>query len=234
MGITITTLDEAISESYPKVILYADAGVGKTTLVGTFPGKILILSAEGGLRSLKLFPASTRKRISVAEVSTTDDLRDAYEKIQSGAVSVDWLVLDSISEIAEMALREYKSKDKDPRQSYGKTDDDVTDMLRRFRDLPCGVIFIAKEHVIKREVGDMEIDYYGLLLPGQRLTTNVPHLVDEVWRMVAKGDKRMIITRNDGRSRAKSRTDLPPVVDVTDGIGEDVLAALARVPTDEE
>jgi phage nucleotide-binding protein len=233
MGITITTLDEAISESHPKVIIYADAGVGKTTLSGTLPGKVLILSAEEGLRSLKLFPKETRKRVSVAKVETTDDLRDAYDKIQSGAIETDWLVLDSISEIAEMALREYKRKDKDPRQSYGKTDDDVTDILRSFRDLACGVIFLAKEHVIKRQVGDVEIDYYGLFLPGQRLTTNVPHLVDEVWRMIAKGDKRFLITRNDGRSRAKSRTDLPSVVDVSNGIGEDVLAALASVPTEE-
>lgn len=231
MPITITTLDESLAGSNPKIIIYADAGVGKTTLAGTLPGKILILSAESGLRSLQMFPSSTRRRIQVAEVVSTDDMREVYDRVLDGRIVVDWLVIDSISEIAEIAIREYKKKDKDPRQSYGKTDDDVTDMFRAFRDLPCGVVFIAKEHAVKRQISEgVEVDYYGLLLPGQRLTTNVPHLVDEVWRMVARGEKRFLITRNDGRSRAKSRTDLPSLVDVSDGISPEVLAALAAVP----
>jgi phage nucleotide-binding protein len=230
MGINITTLDEAVSDTEPKIIIYSDAGVGKTTLAGTLPGKVLILSVEDGLRSLKLFPASERKRISVAKVSTSDDLRDAYDKLESGAIACDWLVLDSISELAEMILREYKRRDKDPRQSYGKVDDDITDIFRAFRDLSCGVLFIAKEHVIKRQIGETEVDYHGLLLPGQRLTTNVPHLVDNVWRLVAKGDKRVIITKADGRSRAKSREGLDAVIDVTDGLA-DVVAKM-REPMD--
>lgn len=232
MGIAITTLDEAISDTDPKIIIYSDAGVGKTTMAGTLPGKVLILSVEDGLRSLRLFPASERRRISVAKVATSDDLRDAYEKLSAGQITCDWLVLDSISELAEMILREYKRTDKDPRQSYGKVDDDITDIFRAFRDLSCGVLFIAKEHVIKRQVGEFEVDYHGLLLPGQRLTTNVPHLVDNVWRLVAKGDKRIIITKADGRSRAKSREGLDPVIDVTDGLGE--VVAKMREPLDQE
>lgn len=234
MGITITTLDEAIGDSDPKIIIYSDAGVGKTTMAGTLPGRVLILSAEDGLRSLKLFPASERKRISVAEVKDTDDLKDAYSKLQSGALKFDWVVVDSISEIAEMMLREYKRKDKDPRQSYGKVDDHIVGMLTDFRDLPCGVLFIAKEHVIKRQIGETEVDYYNLLLPGQRLTTNVPHLVDNVWRLIAKGEKRYIITKNDGRSRAKSRDGLEAVIDVSDGLGAVVESMRAPLDTEDE
>lgn len=232
MGITITTLDEAIGDNDPKIILYSDAGIGKTTMAGTLPGRVLILSAEDGLRSLKLFPKSERKRIDVAEVKDTGDLKDAYNKLQAGTISYDWVVIDSISEIAEMMLREYKAKDKDPRQSYGKVDDHIVGMLTDFRDLSCGVLFLAKEHVIKRQIGETEIDYHGLLLPGQRLTTNVPHLVDNVWRLIAKGEKRFIITKNDGRSRAKSRDGLDAVIDVSEGLG-DVIAAM-RAPPDEE
>lgn len=234
MGITITTLDEAIGDSDPKIIIYSDAGVGKTTMAGTLPGRVLILSAEDGLRSLKLFQASERKRISVAEVKDTDDLKDAYGKLQSGALKFDWVVVDSISEIAEMMLREYKRKDKDPRQSYGKVDDHIVGMLTDFRDLPCGVLFIAKEHVIKRQIGETEVDYYNLLLPGQRLTTNVPHLVDNVWRLIAKGEKRFIITKNDGRSRAKSRDGLEAVIDVSDGLGAVVESMRAPLDTEDE
>lgn len=233
MGITITTLDEAIGDSDPKIILYSDAGIGKTTMAGTLPGRVLILSAEDGLRSLKLFPKSERERISVAEVKDTNDLKDAYSKLQSGVIQYDWVVIDSISEVAEMMLRDLKAKSKDPRQAYGKVDDDIVGMLTDFRNLPCGVLFLAKEHVIKRQIGDTEIDYHGLLLPGQRLTTNVPHLVDNVWRLIAKGEKRFIITKNDGRSRAKSRDGLDAVIDVSEGLG-DVIAVMRAPPDDEE
>jgi phage nucleotide-binding protein len=233
MAITITTLDEAISDDDPKIILYGDAGTGKTTLAGTLPGKVLILSAEKGLRSLKRFSASDRKRVSVAEVESSADLRDAYDRLVDGRIAVDWVVLDSISELAEMILREYKRRDKDPRQSYGKVDDDITDILRSFRDLSCGVLLLAKEHVIKRQIGEQEIDYHGLLMPGQRLTTNAPHLVDNVWRLVVKGGRRMVITQADGRSRAKSRDGLDPVEDVTDGLG-DIVAKMREAPDSDE
>lgn len=227
MPLKTTSLDETLSKTAPKILIYGDAGSGKTTLAATLPGKVLILSAEDGLRSLSLFSAEDRARISVADVSTTDDLRDAYRALKSGEVATDWLVVDSISEIAEMMLREAKAKTKDPRQAYTSVEDDVVAVLRSFRDLTIGVLFLAKEHTTKVQISDaVEVDRFGLLLPGQRLTTNVPHLVDEVWRLVARGDKRVIITSTDGRSRAKSRHGLDREIDVSGGIA-DVVARLA-------
>jgi phage nucleotide-binding protein len=226
MALEILSLDDAIGTSKPKIIIYADAGVGKTTLAGTLPGNVLILSAEDGLRSLKLFPAETRKRIRAIPVSSTNDLRECFERLDSGQIVADWVVLDSISEIAEIVLNEYKAKDKDPRQSYGKVDDDVMDILRSFRKLDCGVIFLAKEHCIKRQVSEgVEVDYYGILVPGKVLATKVPHITDEVWRLTVKNGRRVILTRNDARSRAKSRGGLDAVEDVDNGIGE-VIAKL--------
>lgn len=223
----IKSLATVLETSHPKILIYGDAGSGKTTMAGTLPGRILVASAEDGLRSLSLFPEEDRARIDVVSVATTDDLREVYAALKKGEVSYDWLVVDSVSEIAEMMLREAKSKTKDPRQAYTGVEDDVTAVFRSFRDLPLGVLFLAKEHVTKLQISEeVEVDRFGLLMPGQRLTTNVPHLVDEVWRLTVKGKgARVIITDNDGRSRAKSRHGLEREIDVSNGIA-DVIARL--------
>ena len=46
------SLKDAIESRATKYLVYGGSGVGKTTLIASLPGKILILSAESGLLSL--------------------------------------------------------------------------------------------------------------------------------------------------------------------------------------
>lgn len=192
-----------------KILVYGDAGVGKTRLISTLPGRVLLLSAESGL--LSLAGVSHAGQIDVAEIGSVDDLRAAFALL-SGDHPYTAVALDSISEIAEVVLVDEKAKTKDPRQAYGALHDVVTRLLRAFRDLPLHVLVSAKLARTKDEgTGRVSI---APSLPGQRLGADLPYLFDEVFRLVveesdvdgAKIRKRWLMTAPDGRSMAKDRS----------------------------
>lgn len=89
------------------VLVYGQSGVGKTTLIKTLPGKVLILSAEAGLLSLK------DTDIEYVDIRTLDDLTEAYSYILSNITEYNCIVLDSLSEIAEVVLANEKRTNKD-------------------------------------------------------------------------------------------------------------------------
>lgn len=209
----ITTLREAIDDKGIKVLVYGDAGVGKTKLIGTLPGRVLVASAESGLLSLS---SSGRDDIMVVEISSIDGLREVYSHVKGVSPGgYNWVVLDSISEIAEVCLTESKIKLKDPRQAYGAVQDEVGAILRAFRDLPVNVYFAAKEQRTKDDAtGRVSV---GISMPGTKLGQSVPYLFDEVLRLIVVDDKdadgniervRWLQTANDGKSVAKDRSGL--------------------------
>jgi len=102
MGIKLTTTKKAGVENGIKILVHAPAGTGKTRLCATTPdpSKTVIISAEAGLLSLRGVD------IPVIEVSTIDDVKDAYRFIMNDeqAKGFEWVCLDSVTEIAEVCL----------------------------------------------------------------------------------------------------------------------------------
>ncbi len=88
-----------------KVLVYGEAGAGKTTLIKTLP-KPLILSAEGGLLSLR------KENLPFIEIHTVEELRDAAKWLETSAEAKQFesVALDSISEIAEVVLSNEKAR----------------------------------------------------------------------------------------------------------------------------
>jgi phage nucleotide-binding protein len=203
------SLKDAIDSRSPKILVYGGSGVGKTTLIASLPGKILILSAESGLLPL----ASADIDCDVVEVKTMDDLRAAYAELRAGTHGYDWVVLDSVSEIAEVVLSAEKAKTKDPRQAYGALHDEMVKIMRSFRDLTTGVYFSAKLNAVKDEATGRVS--YGIGMPGAKLGEAIPYLFDEVFRMIVideddgnggKVANRYLMTATDGKSVAKDRS----------------------------
>lgn len=99
MAIKLTNTRDAARTNGIKVLVYGQAGSGKTSLCATTGGTPIIISAEGGLLSLRA------SDIPVIEVSRIADVHEAYAFLmsQEGA-HFDWVCLDSISEIAEVVL----------------------------------------------------------------------------------------------------------------------------------
>ncbi len=203
------SLRDAVESRAPKILVYGGAGVGKTTLIASLTGKILIISAEAGLLSL----AGADIDADVVEVTNIEALRAVYGELRAGDHGYAWVVLDSVSEIGEVVLSAEKSKTKDPRAAYGALSDEMLKIMRAFRDLSCGVYFSAKLASTKDEATGRVS--HGIGMPGAKLGEALPYLFDEVFRLIVvdeddgQGGKvasRYLLTATDGKSVAKDRS----------------------------
>ncbi len=187
-----------------KVLVYGQAGSGKTSLIPTLPSPV-ILSAEGGLLSI------ADSDLPFIEINSIDTLRDAYKWLTSSeeAKQFQSVALDSISEIAEVVLNYEKKATKDPRQAYGTTQEQVTEIIRSFRDLPDRhVYFTAKVEKSTDEQGRM---LYAPAMVGNKLTQQLPYFFDEVFALRVERDAdgnavRALMTQSDGLWVAKDRS----------------------------
>ena len=218
-------------------LVYGEAGVGKTTLAKTTGAldKTVILGAEPGLLSLR------DVSIPYYEIDTMDTLDGALSWLEGlgakGRLAGRWVILDSITEIAERLLRDLKARPKsDPRAAYGDVQTDVTNAMRRAAALPCSVVFIAKQD--RLEDGDGRI-LFGPAFPGKKLGAASPYQFDLVMAMRVGRDKdgrvtRWLQTEADGRYTAKDRSgaldpaELPDLAHIAAKI-----AASVRPPTPE-
>lgn len=187
-----------------KVLVYGHAGAGKTTLTATLPAPIVI-SAEGGLLSIK------DADIPYIEVNSMDTLKEAYEWLSSSAEAKDFqsVALDSISEIAEVVLNYEKKVAKDPRQAYGAMQEQMTDIIRAFRDISGKHVYMsAKCEKSQDETGRL---LYAPSMPGNKLGQALPYFFDEVLALRLEKDAegnpvRALMCESDGLWQAKDRS----------------------------
>jgi hypothetical protein len=183
--------------------VYGQAGAGKTTLAATMPHPV-ILSAEGGLLSIK------DANLPFLEISTMADLWEAYEWLNEGAgKEFDSVVLDSISEIAEVVLNTEKKSSKDPRAAYGAMAEQMADIIRAFRDLPGRhVLMTAKVEKTADEMGRI---LYAPSMPGKQTGQSLPYYFDLVLALRVEKDadgvaQRALLCDSDGLWLAKDRS----------------------------
>jgi hypothetical protein len=172
MAIKITSTKE--HSPFIKMLAYGDSGAGKTTLISTAP-KPIIISSESGLLSISHFD------IPVIKINNYADLIEAYEYVTSEeAIGLYQTVcVDSITDVAETILSEYKAVDKDPRKSYGQMADDIMMMVRAFRDLEGFHVYMTAK-MARIEDSNTGICAYRPSFPGQQLNMNMPYFFDEL------------------------------------------------------
>jgi phage nucleotide-binding protein len=184
-----------------KILLYGTSGSGKTTLIKSLDNPF-VLSAEAGLLSI------AGHDVDYVEVPDMATMQEAYVHVKNDA-KIKTVVLDSISEIAEVVLAAEKASTKDPRAAYGNMADRMMGLVRAFRDLPGrDVVFIAKAEKDKDDAGKM---IYQPSMPGQKVGQALPYLFDEVLALrVEKNDEgqtvRAIQTDADPSWTAKDRS----------------------------
>lgn len=206
MAVKLISTREAARTNGIKVLVYGAAGAGKTRLCASTGGSPVIISAESGLLSLRDVD------IPVIEVQSIADVHDAYKFLAESAEGqrFTWVCLDSISEIAEVVLNYEKKATKDPRQAYGALSEQMTDLLRAFRDLPGRNVYMsAKLERIKDDHTGAVM--FGPSMPGQRLAQSIPYLFDEVFALRVEKDpdgnpQRWLQTQPDFSYQAKDRS----------------------------
>jgi phage nucleotide-binding protein len=187
-----------------KVLVYGSSGSGKTTLIGTLPNP-LIISAEAGLLSL------SHLDIPYIDVSDMASLREAYEFASGSkeASKFDSIAIDSISEIAEVVLSAEKKATKDGRAAYGNLAEQMTEIIRAFRDLSHKHVYMsAKMEKLQDESGRI---LYGPSMPGTKLGQQLAYFFDECFALRVEKDEegkpqRALMCDSDGLWSAKDRS----------------------------
>jgi hypothetical protein len=159
-----------------KTLVAGPAGSGKTRLCATTgaPDETIIISAEGGLLSLR------EHNLLAIEISTVEDVFEAYRWITESdeARGIQWVCVDSLSEIAERVLSHEKGVSKDGRRAYGEMADVMGKLIRSFRDLPGKHVYMScKAERIQTESGAL---LWAPSMPGNKLSQQIPYFFDEV------------------------------------------------------
>jgi phage nucleotide-binding protein len=194
----------ALSTNGVKMLVYGQAGAGKTSLIPTLP-RVVVLSAEGGLLSIQ------GADVPYIEINSMTSLMEAYSWLTESAEAkgFDSIALDSISEIAEVVLAEELKKQKDGRAAYGELNTIMAGMIRAFRDLPAKhVYFTAKCDKSQDETGRL---LYAPSMPGKSLSMQVPYFFDLVLALRVEKDaeglaQRALMCDSDGIWQAKDRS----------------------------
>lgn len=187
-----------------KVLVYGQAGSGKTSIIKTLPDPI-ILSAEGGLLSI------ADDNLPYVEIKTMNDLREAYTWVKESEEGSKFksIAIDSISEIAEVVLNYEKKQTKDMRNAYGMMQEQMTDLIRAFRDLKGKNVYMsAKLEKSQDETGRL---LFSPSMPGNKTSQGLPYFFDEVLALRVEKDsegetQRALMCDTDGVWIAKDRS----------------------------
>jgi phage nucleotide-binding protein len=187
-----------------KLLVYGQAGAGKTSLIPTLPNPV-VLSAEGGL--LSIAGAET----AYIEIKSIDSLYEAYEWLTESdeGKAFESVALDSISEIAEVCLDTEKKAAKDPRQAYGEMQTKMADIIRAFRDLPNRHVLMTAK--LEKQADEMGRILYSPSMPGNKTGQALPYFFDEVLALRVEKDaegrsQRALMCDIDGVWIAKDRS----------------------------
>lgn len=189
------------------MLLWGQAGCGKTTLAATAPGKKLWINFDpDGTDSLTHHKDILVADFSGLDVTTVDAFKsdnpyDLARFIDNN--NVDTVVVDSLSAFADAALRFAVSQCKNSTierpglQAYGMRNSYVYEMvctiLRITRKKDKHAIFIA--HEASPDKNDDGIVVLIAIALGGQLTNMVPRQLSEVWSLEDTGKERRIAIR---------------------------------------
>jgi len=194
----------SLAASGVKLLVYGQAGAGKTSLIKTLPNPV-VLSAEGGLLSIQ------DADLPYIEIGTMDALKEAYQWLAESAEAAQFksVALDSISEIAEVVLNHEKKVNKDPRAAYGSMQEQMADIIRVFRDLPGRHVYMSAK--LEKTQDEMGRILYAPSMPGNKTGQSLPYFFDEVLALRVERDAegnhhRALMCDSDGLWLAKDRS----------------------------
>lgn len=180
------------------ILVYGDAGAGKTHLAGTAQDHtnmkdVLLYNIDGGTLTL-----AERGDIDAIDIRYPDQLEQELWKLMNKSTNPDYanyktVVLDNITELQLLGLEGIVAKEQIERvkrdknytiddvwqEDYGKSTKQLQRLLRGFRDLPMHVIYVAhRKDKIRKGTTIIEESKPSLT---DKLLTSVMGYMDFVW-----------------------------------------------------
>lgn len=148
-------------------LIFGPTKTGKTLLAATLPSdKVLLINTENNLDSL--YGAD----INTVNVQTYGKFMEVMDAVIAGNVAPEWLYLDSITDLLKKVFNEEKKKTKDGRQVYANFEERYTDIIAKFKNLPCNIVAIGRQTQVKDEITGGLI--FGAATPWYKLTYDLP------------------------------------------------------------
>lgn len=193
-----------------KAVLYGLNGTAKTPMCAHINNSIF-LSIESGLRSVRNVTDTPGFKATTAK-----DIREffAWYFTHKDALRFDTLVVDSLTKLAEIILKEAQSKNSHGLKAYGVMLDDVLGIIRNLVEHPKNVILIAQvaiqERTVQQGFQTTTINYQYPLLPGRSLDKYAFQEIDEIWYahrtdVPGVGNTIAILTQGNEGVMARSR-----------------------------
>jgi len=160
-----------------KILVYGPTGVGKTKLIETLPGPVLIVNTEYGLLSIK------HSNLTYIDVNNYSEFLDFYNWCLSSKEFNNFqsIAIDGLTDIFEVCLKQLKIDHKHGQKAYYEIKDLSIEILRGFRKMNKTIYFTAKMEKQYDELTSMF--HYGPSFPGKKLPLDIPHYLDEVFHM---------------------------------------------------
>lgn len=157
--------------TYIGACIYGRIGAGKTRLLGSMPGRGLVLDVpqvEGGTMVLE----DKKESIDVLPIVKWEELEEAFQLLKANVEvpgtefrgSYQWVALDSATALGELAKRKAirerpEGLAADPHiiglQDWGKVGQLMAEMFFKFRTLRMHVLFTAQERIRTDDNGTM-------------------------------------------------------------------------------
>lgn len=181
----MATLKDRKKTQSKKVLLIGDSGSGKTSFLGTVPGKLHIIDFDNGLDVL------AGKDIEYGEYYDDKEKPSAWKRFREQMASwrktppTDSIALDSITTAAECALRYVLDKNGRgagliQQGDWGQAISEVKDALAFLTTLPVHVIITSHYQMFRDEtLGQL---HFVPLIYGKELPMVMPKYFNDCWR----------------------------------------------------
>lgn len=143
--VIFSTLENYFDDYHPHVLIYGYNGTGKTTLAGKTGMRTVLLDCrDSGLATLrKVDPQFLR----VVRINSIFHYLDAIAKATQNAAKIDLLVVDTLSGLRSIAVREVKPKRSFDMniKKWGQVSSRLIECIHETRNFPNDVIYLAQE-----------------------------------------------------------------------------------------
>jgi hypothetical protein len=207
--VQFSSFTEYFHDFHPHLMFYSWNGCGKTTLASkTGMRTVLLDCGDAGVVTLK---DADRSKLKIIRIKSCFHYLDVMESINRSVDKIDLLVVDTLTGLQSMGIKEVKGKKAEMNQrKWGSVGSRVIECISETKNFPKDVIYLAQEKRKSREEESGTMQVIGpSLIPSVR--EYLSSSIDWMGRLYIDDDgKRKISFILTETIEAKDRGDVFP------------------------